>query len=108
MTTTQHSFTTPIGRLVAGSPHIGNDKDMKGNPLVVKSGANKGAPRISYYFGVAIPKAGEQIWWQTDWGALIYQTGRNAFPQLFNEQDGSCLVRDFAWKITDGDDTRRS
>lgn len=90
---------TPVGRLIAGSFYRANTQDAEGKPLVSKSGPNIGQPRIEYYFMVAVPKGGEQGWWQTPWGQLIYNVGATAFPQ-------ACQSLDFAWKVKDGDSTK--
>ena len=90
-------FTTPVGRLVMGSPYKGRDKDAEGKPLVAKNGPNAGQPRLDYYLAVAIPKGSETHWNQTKWGDLIWQTGAAAFPQ------GQSVAPTFAWKVTDGD-----
>lgn len=87
---------TPVGRLVAGNLYKPNEKDADGNPLLVKSGPNKGQPRVEYFFAIAIPKAGEQHWSQTAWGAKIWQTGHAAFPN-------QAQAPTFAWKVKDGD-----
>lgn len=92
-------FTTPIGRLVLGSLYNPQTTDMDGNPLVTKTGPNAGQPRVNYFFALAIPKKGEQHWAHTEWGAIIYNTGATAFPS-------ACQTPAFAWKITDGDDSR--
>ena len=91
-------FTTPVARIVDGSLYKAQDKDADGKPLVVKSGPNAGQPRVTYYFGLAIPKGRETHWAQTEWGALIYSEGSTAFPQAH-------LAPSFAWKVTDGDST---
>ena len=88
----------PPARLIMGSLHKGNDKDDKGNPLVVKKGANKGAPRTEYFFGVALPKGREAHWNQTPWGQMVWAVGAAAFPSVYQG-------RSFAWKIEDGDST---
>ena len=49
------NFTTPVGRLVAGSLYKGQDKDAEGRPLVVKNGPQAGQPRLDFYFAIAIP-----------------------------------------------------
>lgn len=92
-------LTTPVGRIVAGSLYKGNDKDAEGKPLVTKTGANIGQPRLDYYFALAIPKKpGETHFSQTEWGAKIWQTGHTAFPQAAQSPA-------FAWKVEDGDST---
>ena len=88
---------TPVGRMVAGSMYKANDKDFKGNPLIIKSGPNKGQPRTEYFFALAIQKGQEQHWSQTEWGMKIYETGVQGFP------NGQYQYEDFAWKVTDGD-----
>ena len=89
-------FVTPVGRWVDGDIWKGQTKDMDGNPLVYKTGQDAGKPRMNYYFGFAIPKAGEQHWNQTPWGAIIYNTGVSGFPAAPQRPN-------FAWKIIDGD-----
>jgi hypothetical protein len=95
----RQNVTFPIGRLVWGHPGQTRDKDRTGKPLVTKDGK----PRIECAFGVAYEKKGTQAFWQTDWGATVYNTGRAAFPNLF-QADGSLLPgRKFSFKIVDGD-----
>jgi len=86
----------PPGRLVQGSLYEGQDKDMQGAPLTVKSGANAGKPTVRYYFAVAIQKTQAQ-WWLEAWGSQILAIANAAWPQ---GQTGS---PNFAWKIEDGD-----
>jgi hypothetical protein len=93
----QVELLTPVGRLVQGSISKGQTQDAEGNPLVVKTGPNAGNPRTDYFFAVAIPKAGERHWNQTEWGKQIWQVGQRAFPQ------GQANSPTFAWKIVDGD-----
>ena len=104
MTTQDNSIRLPPGRIVQGDLYEANTKNMQGETLVTKTGPNIGKPRVEYFFALAIPKAGEQIWWQTQWGAAVYALARAYWPQLFDAQ-GNCLHRNFAWKITDGDST---
>lgn len=92
------NFTSPVGRLVAGSPYKGSDKDAEGRPLVVKHGPDAGKARLDFYFAVAIPKGAERHWAETTWGALIWAAG-HAFLGHAGQLPG------FAWKITDGDST---
>lgn len=87
-------ITTPVGRLVEGSLHIANTKDMEGKPLIDKT---TGAPNPHYYFALAIQKNGEAHWNQTAWGAKIHAYALQAYPQ------GQTNRPDFAWKISDGD-----
>jgi hypothetical protein len=87
----------PVGRLVLGSLYKGQDKDAEGRPLVVKTGAGAGQPRLDYFFGLAIPKGAEQHWNQTAWGQKIWEIGQRGFP------NGQANAPTFAWKVTDGD-----
>jgi hypothetical protein len=77
---TKQEILTPVGRLVQGSLYNPNTTDAENRPLVFKSGANAGQPRVDYYFGLAIAKQGEQHWSQTEWGAKIWALGNAAFP----------------------------
>jgi hypothetical protein len=88
----------PPARIVQGDLYEPQTEDMQGNPLTVKSGQNAGQSRVNYFFAVAIPKAGEQAWWQTQWGARILQLAQGYWPQ------GQTQLPRFAWKIADGDD----
>ncbi len=88
----------PPGRIIMGDVCKGSDKDSKGVPRTVKSGPNKGQQVTQYFIGVAIPKAGEQAWWQTAWGQQIMAVGQQGFPNFFQNPA-------FAWKIEDGDST---
>lgn len=90
------SITFPPGRYIMGDLYDGSDKDAKGQPRLVKTGPNKGQPFTQWFVGVAIPKAGEQAWWQTPWGQQIMAVGAAAFPNFYQNPA-------FAWKIEDGD-----
>lgn len=88
------------GRIVWGAPSKTKDKDKAGKPLTTKSGA----PRIKCDFGVAIPKAGTTVFWQTPWGAEIYGVALASFPHLFDPATKQLLPgRKFSFKVTDGD-----
>lgn len=87
----------PIGRLIGGSVTKGDSTDSKGQPRVVKTGANAGQPLTVYSFGVAFPKNGTTAWTQTQWGAAIYQAGVEGYP------NGETNRPDFSWKVIDGD-----
>lgn len=91
-------ITTPVGRLVQGDIYKPQTTDDNGQPLVYKNGANAGQPRVVYFLGVAIPKAGEQHWSQTAWGQQIWNLGHAEGKQAAQRPD-------FAWKIIDGDST---
>lgn len=88
---------TPVGRLVQGSLYSGKTTDAENRPLVYKSGANLGQPRMNFWFAVALQKGVEQHWNQTEWGKKIWDVAHAAFP------NGQTLAPTFAWKIVDGD-----
>lgn len=95
---TPKQFTTPVGRLVQGSLYDKyQKKDDKGNlVLSTKPGEGFNKPIDYYFFAVAIPKAGEQHWASTSWGAVLWAAG--------HEGDAAAGQRPtFAWKVTDGD-----
>lgn len=93
------NITSPVGRIVAGNLYTPNTKAMDGTPLVVKTGVNKGQPRVDYFFAIAIPKDPTKGHWaNTEWGAKIWAIGHAAFPVAAQRPD-------FAWKIDDGDST---
>ena len=64
-------LTLPQGRLVQGHPMEAQPvkDDNTGQPKL----DNMGQPRTRVFVAVAIPKNGEQAWYQTQWGAQIYQ-----------------------------------
>lgn len=94
------NFTTPVGRLVAGSLYKPQTTNMEGKPLVIMNGPNAGQPTVRYFFAVAIPKnPGETHWSQTEWGAKILAVAQASFPQ------GQWQQPTFAWKLVDGDST---
>lgn len=94
----------PPGRFVQGSLYDPNTENADGEPLVYKSGQNKGQPRVDYFIGVAIPKIpGHTHWSQTEWGAQIWAAGFEWWP---GGQSSMAIRDDFAWKITDGDSTK--
>lgn len=95
----KQNVTFPVGRVVWGKPGQTRDKDRSGKPLVTKDGK----PRIECAFGVAFEKLGTQAFWQTPWGAAIYQVGRASFPHRF-DANGHPIGK-FSFKIVDGDST---
>ena len=86
----------PIGRFVMGSMYEPQTEDADGKPLVIKSGEKKGEPTQRYFFGLAIPKAGEDHWARTEWGAKLWAIGHAGQPNA-NQMPA------FAWKVKDGD-----
>lgn len=93
----RENLLTPVGRLVQGSLYDGKTTDAENRPLEYKTGPNAGQQRLDFFFSIAIAKGVEQHWSQTTWGALIYQVGKQSFPQ------GQHASPAFAWKIIDGD-----
>lgn len=86
----------PKGRLVAGHPMIfAQEKDWITGALKVNATTNQ--PKMSCFFGFAIPKGTEQHWNQTPWGQLVWQEGAAGFKR------GEFNAPTFAWKIVDGD-----
>ena len=90
-------FTTPVGRIVAGSLYKANDKSFDGGQLVTKSGANAGKPRVEFFFALAIAKGAEKHWAETEWGKIIWAKGHQFMANAGN------MGRNFAWKVKDGD-----
>lgn len=96
----------PPGRIVQGDLYRGQDKDMQGNPRLIKTGPNAGKPTINFYFAVAIAKT-RANWWeeiqiladgsQNPWGPRILAIANAGWPQ------GQTQNPKFAWKIEDGD-----
>lgn len=93
------TITTPVGRLVEGNLYKGSDIDINNQPKTFKTGKNAGQPRFDFYFALAIAKGKETHWNQTEWGFIIENVAKAAFPQ------GQWQRPDFSWKITDGDST---
>lgn len=94
---TKIELLTPVGRIVQGSLYSGQTTDAENRPLVYKTGANAGQPRVNFWFALALPKKGETHWNQTDWGKKIWEVGHAGFP------NGQANSPSFAWKVIDGD-----
>ena len=85
----------PVGRMIGGSVYKAYpETDSFGKPKL----NHDGTPKTSFSFGVAIPKAGEQHWSQTPWGAKVYAVGQSGHPNQIASPN-------YAWKIKDGDST---
>lgn len=82
----------PVGRLVMGNVHEGNDKDSEGQPLV----DSKGQPYRKFFMAFAIKKTPGRTWQQEEWGAKIYAAGKVADPVRHTTDK-------FSWKVDDGD-----
>lgn len=96
----EHKFTSPVGRYVGGNLYEGKTTDGDNKPLVYKSGAKMGQPRVEFSFAVAYPKTpGATHWANEAWLAPVWQLAHAAFPQ------GEAQRRDFSFKIIDGDST---
>ena len=87
---------SPIGRLVGGhpmDPRVVTD-DKTNQPKMQQDGVT---PRTEAYVGLAVAKAGETHWNQTEWGQKIHAAAVRDWP---NGEHGAAT---FAWKVTDGD-----
>ena len=83
----------PVGRLVGGSVsklHDRYESDGKTKKL-----DKDGNPSKTINFGVAIPKT-TPTWQQTEWGKVIHDMAKAAYPVLHQSPA-------FAWKVIDGD-----
>lgn len=106
MTNDPVSVLFGVGRLVQGSLYQAQDKDDEGRPRVYEAGHPKaGQPKISYYFAVAIEKAGTTHWASAPWGKQVWDVGHAAWPNLVDRAAGYITLPTFAWKIEDGDST---
>ena len=85
------NILTPVGRMVQGDLFVPQTKDMEGRPLTDKNGA----PRVNYFFAIAVPKADPGV---NDLIAQIHAVGQAGFPA------GQWKMPGFSWKIVDGDD----
>lgn len=95
MSAISDTFTLPEGRIVTGHPMKRNvRKDDNGQPKLNKT---TGEQIMETYFGLAIPKAGETFWHETEWGKRIHAVATGSWPQ------GQWKMAGFAWKIEDGD-----
>ena len=91
------ALITVTGRLIQGNLYTPSDKDSDGNLRTIKTGANAGKPKSSYYIGVAIPKMAAS-WWLEPWGAQALAIVQQDWPRGEFSQRA-----DFAYKILDGD-----
>lgn len=96
------TLLSPVGRLVQGSMYKPRTQDWDGNQLVYKTGENKGQPRNEYYCALAVKKGAEKSWSETNWGQKIVVVAQTLFP------GGQWQKPDFAWKVSDGDDTEEN
>ncbi len=87
-----------------------NGRIVQGHPMVyaVPTDFNTKKPKVKTdgtlataesFFAVATPKGREQHWNQTEWGSRIWNEGQISWPQ------GEWQMKDFAWKVVDGDST---
>lgn len=84
------------GRVVCGHPLRRSPIKKDNQPVIDQL---TGQPKTETYFAVAVPKAGEQHWNQTEWGQKIYAQALADWP------NGEHQRPTFAWKIEDGDST---
>lgn len=116
MTKTRETFTTPVGRLVAGDCFEAQTKDAEGNLRVVKSGPNAGQPAPQFYIGVAFPKmlpnpqtgVMEQNHEFNAFYAMLDRVARAEWPNLFPTPGAPCVNPNFAFKVRDGDGMDRN
>lgn len=88
---------TGVGRLVQGSCFRANTKkDDAGKDVLNEAGQ----PITSYYIGVAFKKD-DQDFLGRIYPAILAEA-RAGYPEHFNP-DGSCRLRNFAFKVMDGD-----
>jgi hypothetical protein len=93
-------FTLPPGRLVGGDVYEGKTRtdDKTGQPKLIAKGQNAGKPVIEFYTPYAIVKT-KANWRDEPWAAPYVAHMAQQWPS------GQSTRRDFAAKITDGDDT---
>jgi hypothetical protein len=78
---TPTKFNSPIGRMVFGDVYDPDTEDFDGNPLVIKTGTDKGKPTVRYNIGLAIAKQpGETHWANSPLGAVIWAQGFRDHP----------------------------
>lgn len=99
---------TPVGRMVQGDFFKPNTTDQQGNPLVIKSGPNKGQPRTDYFAAIAFPKTPDIV---ASVITPMVQQAATSYASLFprgaepNNAAGhfGCTLPKFSFKIMDGD-----
>jgi len=94
------NFTSPVGRLVQGDAFQAQTTDQQGNPRVVKTGPNAGQPSPQWFVGVAFAKTDPAF---APFHAELDAEARAAWPHLFPNPDGPCVLPTFAMKLIDGD-----
>jgi hypothetical protein len=82
--------------MVFGDVYDPETEDFDGNPMVIKSGVDKGKPTQLYVIGLAIPKTAQHWASEPGWGQTIWATGHQHKP-------GDASKDSFSWKIYDGD-----
>lgn len=90
-------FITPVGRFVQGG-FDAQTTDNKGQPLVVKTGPNKGQQATRYFMAVAFRKDDPAF---GAFYAILVAAGKAGYPTLFNG-DQPTHPR-FTFKVMDGD-----
>lgn len=98
------NFTTPVGRLVQGSPCMAPQTDMKTNkPLLNADGTQK----MGVFMAIAFPKVLPDGRPNTEFDALfalLKETAAAAWPALFPQgAAGPCVNPRFSMKYQDGD-----
>lgn len=102
------AILTPVGRMVQGDFFKPNTTDQQGNPLVIKSGPNKGQPRTDYFAAIAFPKG--QPTTDAVIAAMVQQAATSyaaLFPRGPEPHNPAghfgCTLPKFSFKIMDGD-----
>ena len=95
---TTFTFVTPVARLIHGHPMKQNLKTNRKTEQPVLDKAGQQVKEI--YIGIAIPKAGEADWKDTEWGKQIVMAATDA---EFGYDVAMTKRTDFSWKVIDGD-----
>lgn len=95
---TTFTFVTPVARLIHGHPMKQNPKTNRKTKQPVLDKAGQQVKEI--YIGIAIPKAGEADWKDTEWGKQIVMAATDA---EFGYDVAMTKRTDFSWKVVDGD-----
>lgn len=92
---------SPLMRVLQGSAFKAETTDNKGQPLLVKSGPNKGQPRSEYWMTCGIRKDDPE--WP-DYQHALHEEAAAAFPNFFpGGAYAACTHPRFAFKYQDGD-----
>lgn len=107
-------FSSPVGRLVQGSPIMQHEKDMRTNQPIYNA---DGSPKESVFMALAFPKLinGQRNAEFDAFWSVLAQTASGSWPALFPNgfpqyveyikpgQPGACVNPKFSYKYQDGD-----